>query len=345
VGRLERWRWSCPAAACAAALACVCAGCASPRCDPSWSEVTSSLDRAALAVWGRGDEVYVVGGGLGEPGRGALALHWDGAAWRELDTGRGETLWWVWGAPDGGDVWMVGEGGLVLRWDGRSFTRVESGTTATLYGVWGAAADAVWIVGGAPNGVADADDDLVLHGSGAGLARVELPERRGVALFKVWGASERDVWFVGERGTAWRRRDGGFVDHSGELATTTSLLTVHGCAADAVYAVGGQKVFAFDGESWREVEEAQAWAGANGVACGADGVLVVGLSGLKLRWDREAGAWIDEQLVPPAGVDFHGAWIAPGGGEWAVGGDFLTPPGSGRRAGAIAYRGCGAPAM
>ncbi len=324
--------------------AILAAGCDGEPCEASWGLVTADLDRAALAVWGRGaDDGYVVGGGLGEPGRGALALHWDGSSWAELDTGRDETLWWVWGPAGGGDVWMVGEDGLVLRWDGAVFGVVPSGTPSALYGVWGASADDVWIVGGVPGGGDDPENDLLLHWDGASLARVPLPEPRGAALFKVWGASAGDVWIVGERGTIWRRHGGGWTDHAGDLATSATLFTVHGCGADEVYAVGGQKLFAWRGAAWSQVAEATPWAGANGVACADAGVLVVGLSGLKLRFDRAKGAWIDEQLVPPAAADYHGAWIDPGGGWWAVGGDFLSPPGSGRRAGTIAHRGCAHP--
>jgi hypothetical protein len=300
------------------------------------------MDRVALAVWGSGeDDVFVVGGGLGNQGAGALVLHWDGSAWTELPTGRSETLWWVWGAsPD--DVWMVGEDGLILRWDGAGFTVVPSPVDATLFGVWGASPDDVWIVGGTPNAGISEANDVVLRWGGAAVERVDLPAPRGTALFKVWGADAGDLWMVGEAGTIWRRSDGVFVDRSDDLATPASLFTVHGCARDEVYAVGGQSVFAFDGASWARVDEAQAWAGANGVACAPDGVLVVGLSGLKLRLDRASGAWIDEQLVPPYATDFHGSWISPEGAQWAVGGDFLSPPGAARK-GTIATRSCAPP--
>src|SRR5262245_40158317 len=90
-------------------------------CSTGWAPVFGSpLDRSVLSVFGTSrNDVYLVGGGLGVAGRGALALHYDGHGWREIPTGRSETLWWGFAAPGGGtDVWMVGEKGLILRYDG-----------------------------------------------------------------------------------------------------------------------------------------------------------------------------------------------------------------------------------
>src|SRR6266545_6694326 len=133
-----------------------------------WRSMRSDLDRSVLSLWGNADDnVYLVGGSLGAPG-GALALHWDGEAFTEIPTGHAETLWWVWGTPDGKQVWMVGENGVVLRWDGTQVTTVESGTTAHLYGVWGTSATDVFIVGGRP-GPDETPDDVILHWDGAAL--------------------------------------------------------------------------------------------------------------------------------------------------------------------------------
>ncbi len=318
----------------------VAAGCPSEPCDPTWSVELDRPGGALLAGWGRAaDDAWLVGGGLGTGG--ARIVRWTGQpieATAALAADRGETLWWVWGTP-AGTLWAVGERGLVLRGpaDGSAaLTVVPSDTEATLYGVWGSGDDDVWIVGGVANQRADADDDLVLHWDGQRLARLELP-RRDAALFKVWGPAGGDeLWVSGEAGTLWRRRDGAWIDHA--LDTPASVLTVHGCSADEAYAVGGRHVWQWDGAAWTEVAGLPAFALATGVACGEREVLVVGAQGVRLRRDRATGAWSDDQLEPFVGADLHGAWAAPGGELFAIGGDYLLPATS--RRGVLARFAC-----
>jgi len=316
--------------------------CSEPPCPPTWGVALDQPGGALLAGWGRGDDdAWLVGGNLG--GGPARVVRWTGQARDvagELGIDRSETLWWVWGSP-GGELWMVGEQGLVLR--GRSdgsggFATVAlpAATTATLYGVWGSGDDDVWIVGGIADAAADPDDDLVLHWDGRGLVRVDLP-RRGAALFKVWGAGPgQPLWISGEAGTLWQRAGDQWIDQS--LATASSILTVHGCSAAEVYAVGGRHVWSWDGAGWSEVGGLPSFALAAGVACGPREVLVVGAQGLRLIGDRATGTWSDQSLEPFMATDFHGAWAAPGGDALAVGGDYLLP--AAPRRGVIAERTC-----
>jgi hypothetical protein len=311
------------------AVALAVAGCPSPECQDGWKPVLGPLDRSVLSIWGRAGEVFLVGGGLGAGG--ALALRWDGTGVAEIATGRSETLWWVTGVGD--DVWMVGERGLALRGDGRAFAPVATGVDATLYGVWGSGPDDVWVVGGTPGGGGAAPNDIALHWDGASFAPAG-PPGRGLAFFKVWGAAD-DVWVSGEGGALWRRAAGAWEDH--RLPTSASITTVHGCAADDVWAVAGQSVWHWDG-TWTSVRDTLSVA--NGVSCGAAGVLVVGNGGLKLR--RVDGAWHDDTRADPASTDFHGAWVAPGGQMWAGGGNFNVPAPVARK-GVVGEYGCPAP--
>jgi hypothetical protein len=297
------------------------------------------MDRAGLAIWGSGDDdVYVAGGPLGAAGM-AMLRHFDGATWTEIGTGTRQTLWWVWGAPAATDVWMVGEEGTVLRYDGERVSEVASGTAAHLYGVWGSSSDDVWIVGGRPG--PGGPDDVVLRWDGRTLSAVELPASRGAALFKVWGSAPGELWVAGEGGTLWRRSAGAWTDVSPELDTLETLTTVHGCAADDVYAVGGRSIYHFDGARWSRDGRGEILAVPTGVACSPETVLVVGSGGLKLRLDRAAGTWIDETFAAPYDTDFHGAWISPTGVLWATGGDYVTPASAvTRRTGVLARQGC-----
>jgi hypothetical protein len=279
------------------------------------------LDRAVLSVWGSGpNDVYAVGGPLGN-GQETLAVHFDGAAWKELHPGGTETFWWVSGSgPD--DVWMVGEKGRLTHWDGASFTEHVSGTTATLWGVWAASETDAWAVGGTPEGDPAAPDDVVLHWDGASWAPAPLPgQPLGRALYKVWGTSSDDLYVVGEYGTIWHKKGGSWVLESEPPLASGTLFTVAGCSADEVYAVGGFDVLRSDGSSWQKLDVTLT-NGVNGVACGGSGTaVIVGFGGSKQR--LADGAWIDEFDVPPYS-DLHATWADGAGTIWAGGGNFVT---------------------
>jgi hypothetical protein len=139
----------------------------------------------------------------------------------------------------------------------------------------------------------------------------------------------------------WHRRAGQWIDESDQLDTQSTLSTVHGCSASEVYTVGGQSVYRFDGSRWAKVDAAEVLSIAAGVSCGSAGVLVVGGGGLKMRLDRASGQWIDDTLQAPYDTDYHGAWVSPGGADWAVGGNYIAPPSQiDRRTGVIALRAC-----
>lgn len=322
------------------------AGCPSddgaPPCEPGWASLSSTLPRAALSVQGTAaDDVWVVGGGLGLGG--PMIRHWDGVTWSSVTLdGDDRSLWWVW--PEArGVAWVVGERGAIHRVAlGGGAPAIEDHsitTAATLYGAWGAGPDDVFFVGGIPNARRDDDDDLILRWDGVAMAPLAGVPSRGATLFKIWGSSSTDLWVSGEGGTMLHVGGAELTDHSAELATPSSVLTVHGCAADDVWAVAGQGLYRFDGTAWTRRTDVTLGSAANGVSCGPDRVLVVGNAGLKASLDRVAGTWTDERRAPPTATDLHGAWIDPAGRAWAVGGNF-NQPGATTRTGAAGIDGC-----
>ncbi|AUX48152.1 hypothetical protein SOCE26_096820 [Sorangium cellulosum] len=340
-------RSSLHSAAALALGAAVLAGCPEeedPGPPPAWRVLLDEgdLDRAVLSIWGSSpDDVFAVGGPLGNTGLESLVLHYDGAAWRELPAGGGETFWWVAGSGPK-DVWMVGERGRAVRWDGAAFTQYDAqgtGTTATLWGVIAFSPDDAWAVGGMPGGGEDAPKDIVLRWDGGAWSRVPLPEPTGSALYKVWGSSSEDLYVVGEYGVIWHRAGTTWERQSEPPLAQGTLFTAAGCGRDEVYAVGGRDVLRSDGSAWRRVE-VELTNDVNGVACGRPGeVAIVGYGGLKQR--LVDGAWIDEFTEEPY-ADLHAVWSDREGAFWAVGGDFLSGPAPGRaRKGVVARYGRG----
>jgi hypothetical protein len=312
----------------------------SHKCIGGWRPLFEDLDRVVLAVGGTSErDVYLVGGGLGFPGKNALVVHFDGIGWRELVNDRPETIWWV-HAVGRDDVWMVGDDGLALHWDGTSFLRVPTRTHATLFGAWGSSSDDVWFVGGKPGAGEIEDNEVLLHWDGTRISKEAAFPQKGRALFKVFSAGD-DVWVSGESGSLWNRREGVWRDHSGEVSVLTSPFSLTGCSSRELYAVGGKSVYAYDGSAWRLESDASVGTIAIGAACGAESLFVVGSGGMKLRYDKRSQEWFDEQDQVPWDTDFHGAWIAPDGSIWAGGGNFLTPAAlASRRVGVVGYRGC-----
>jgi len=296
----------------------------------------SELGGAVLSAWGTGaDDVYVVGGPLGNGGFNAVAWHFDGATWKDLEPGGVDSFWWVSGSGPN-DVWMVGEKGRMTHWDGMSFKEYPRVTTATVWGVFAFSPTDAWAVAGTPEGGTAAPNDVILRWDGQAWTQESLPGMPlGRALNKIWGTSAENLYAVGELGTVWHRKGTTWTLESEPPVAQSTLLTVYGCSATDVYAVGGLDVLHSDGAGWSKVDVSLSNA-VNGVTCGAAGeVLLVGFGGLKQRF--EGGAWINEFDVEPYG-DLHGSWADGRGAFWAVGGDFISKPVDGKARKAIVAR-------
>jgi len=306
---------------------------------PTWTSVydSDSLGSVPLAAWEAGDDVFIVGGGLGN-GAASLVLRRHDGAWSRVEADGMDTLWWVFGqAPS--DVWMVGERGRIFRWDGRVLADHSYATEATLFGVWAAAEGDAWAVGGSPGKGTAAPNDVVLHWDGTSWKPETLPgAARGEALLKVWGLSKDSVFAVGENGAVWHRRDGVWFDERAAVAAGETLTTVTGCSANEVLVAGGQTVVSSHDSTWTPIS-IPTTAHVVGAACKGleSDLLLVGTGSLKLF--RSGEVWRDETFHEPYG-DFHAAWLAPSGDAWIVGGDYFTPAENGQaRRGAIAHYG------
>lgn len=101
-----------------------------------------SASPTMYGIWAAaGDDVWAVGGRPENPENGGVIWHFDGAAWRAVDTtgirpGGVPTLFKVWGR-NADEVYAVGFDGVALRFDGHDWHEIESGTTRTLFTIHG----------------------------------------------------------------------------------------------------------------------------------------------------------------------------------------------------------------
>ncbi len=294
--------------------------------------VLQKLPGALLSITGTSSaDVYTVGADAND-GTGPLVLHYDGQTWQHLATGVAGTLWWISVTPIDDSFYMAGDQGLILRYTpstGAFQSYVTPTKGATLFGIWGSDASHIWAVGGDlsnqdTGGVVWRFDGLAWH------VDTTLAEARPAGiptLYKIWGRNQNDIYACGRLGlifhfdgTQWKQVS---IDASGVDATDLPLFTVHGNETQVV-ATGGLStgvIYELQGSTF----ENRAPAGTpplNGIFLGPDGTgVAVGIAGTIAS--RSPTGW---QL--PTGIntplDFHGAWIDPDGGVWAVGGDLST---------------------
>ena len=291
-----------------------------PQCDVT--TVASGGSVSLYSIWGNAtDNVYMVGA---DAGAGPVVLHWNGTDWNSLDTGTTGDLWWVWG--DGADnVWFSGAGGRVVHHVISAGTFTETQVVASedvvLFGIWGSSADDIWTVGGNPTLNAGG---TASHWDGtAWTEATDLPTDATMGqIFKVWGRSATDVTMVGSNALLLNY-DGAWTVDPPPVSDTTTLFTVSG-GPDEIYAVGGfgsGVIARHDGTAWVDDSPTpdRLAPGLNGVFVSENhGVVAVGNSGA--LFERSSDGWNARCSTPETILDYHGSWIDPEGGVWAVGG-------------------------
>ena len=289
--------------------------------------VLEQLPAAVLSISGTSPtDVYAVGADPHD-NRGPYVVHYDGTAWRRLDTGATGDLWWISVTPIDGDFYMAGADGLVLQYDPPSnhFTRhTTPDATTQLFGIWGTSASNLWAVGG------DDEQRAVLwHYDGmmwtvqdvSGVVRQDVP----TTLFKVWGTGASDVYAVGETGTVLHY-DGmhwALVD----IGNSNTLFTVHGNGS-VLATVGG---FIATGVILERKDDGtflnRTPSGVpqlNGIFVGPGSSDAVSVGNSLSVAVRDASGWtvVNEGTDPENPPrDFHGVWVDADNGIWAVGGD------------------------
>ncbi|MCP3138069.1 WD40/YVTN/BNR-like repeat-containing protein [Pyxidicoccus xibeiensis] len=133
----------------------------------SWVALTTPSTQAPLlSIDGTGPEnIWAVGGG-------GVALHFDGARWRRVETGTTEGLIAVRAvSPD--TAWAVGTRGTALYFDGSAWQSIPTGVTGTLRAV-AVRDNEVWLGG---------DNGLLLHSQGGAWRREDLVTPASITSF------------------------------------------------------------------------------------------------------------------------------------------------------------------
>lgn len=155
-------------------------------------------------------EAWAVGYEYAAGNVAALAIHWDGQNWQDVQTadlhGRQSQLYSV-SAVSSTDVWAIGNsssGPLIEHWDGVAWSEVENpqnGHTILLEGVSAVSASDVWAVGTTKLG--EHEKPLTEHWDGQQWTIVPSPGRGSVFdLSAVSAVSSSDVWAAGSYGHA-----------------------------------------------------------------------------------------------------------------------------------------------
>ncbi len=209
----------------------------------AWDGTSWSVDRNATGfgftwnTWGFGEnDIYVTGRDGGFAGR---LQHFNGTSWTPLENPAAGLIRDIWGpAPD--DIYIVGDfNGIHRRREGDWSTVNAPGVF--LGGIWGSSANDIWAVGS--SGTVRRYDGETWTGT---------TNTEGVAtmLWAVWGSSSSDVWIVGDGGWVlhW---NGTAYDMVQQLDPTVEFAWVWGTGPDNVYALGGSRLYHYDGVSWK----------------------------------------------------------------------------------------------
>ena len=221
------------------------------RVESGWQLVSTfgavSDEVTLYGVWGASaDDIWVVGGSLGNPNIPTAIAHYDGAIWTPVATDGlpQEALFKVWGnAAD--DIWAVGARGTALHYDGSSWSATATDSEARLTAVWGTATDDVYAVGGLGTGV-------VLRWDGAMWSQFALANEE---LAGVWTAPGLPVYVGGNRGLLIRYplgSDGRATAEGADLVTPLVDRDVHALfGTDDVVVAAASDLLGGAASGWR----------------------------------------------------------------------------------------------
>ncbi len=321
---------------------CGDASCEILSCDEAdFCAIPTNVDAryALTSIWGSAaNDVWAVGSA-------GTVIHWDGATWTNVPSGRPETLRSIWGS-SAQDIWIVSTPSVILRSNGfkngtATFTlagpipEISDGTL--LNAVWGPGADAVFVAGERTGwypldsmwrhveGVASGDDSAAEWEVASTYCR----EDPCFEVNAMWGTSASDLWVVGAGGGL--RRSKGAVGNGGSeqwmnvktTLTTASLNGIWGRSASDVWIVGDHGTIRHwtndPTQRWQIVPSPTTENLRSVWGSGVNDVWAVGDAGTILHFDGTA--WKTTTATLPSGPEprLYGVWGSGPNDVWVVG--------------------------
>jgi hypothetical protein len=284
-----------------------------------WTVVEERAPEGAfLMAWGAtSNDVWVVGG---QPDAGVV-LRGDAGGFAPHPLPEGTPILnWVHGTSVG-DVWVGGVGGTLLHWDGSEWEDHSIPMEEAIWGIHARSPTEAWAVGG--TSAWGGSFAVALRWDGEEWTALDLPPPADEAanLFKVTHDGTH-LWMVGTQGLALRSADGETLEvvYTG---VANDLVTVH-TSDDAVLVVGGRGTgLVLEPEDDALATTLRVRAGLSGVhLLDARNALVVGEAGLGGLYDLETD--LLEEAEPVTTSVLHGAFAAPDGTLYAVGGNLYS---------------------
>lgn len=191
-------------------------------------------DPTLFGIWGAAaDDLWAVGGQVGNENGGGVLWHYDGVAWSPIDLGSlfpagVPTLFKIWGR-SADDIYAVGRSGTILHYDGERWTLRPSNTIRPLFTVHGNQSRVV-ATGGFIDGVLVEDD-----GSGF----VERTPRSIEQLNGVFVPPAGTAVAIGNASTVALRGDEGWVRGASGIGTPRDFHAVWIDPEGGIWGVGG----------------------------------------------------------------------------------------------------------
>lgn len=289
-------------------------------------------------IWGTGpNNIWAVGGA------GTL-LHFDGTAWRAVNSGTTQDLYALWGT-DANDIWAVGDSGTGVHYDGMQWS--VRGLSGDARVIAGSTKNYVWTCGAgsyclAWNGSSWGQPVSRLFGDNQDISALWLSsDLRGwlfdtkgraavlkdrtwgradssldFAVYAIGGNDETDLWAVGEGGAHY---DGTKWQKAVLPTGTGTLRAVWVAAINQVWAVGDAgTAIRRDETGWAAVETPTKVALRSIWGSSRDDIWAVGERGVMLHWDGSRWSALGDDRA--GGNDLLKAWGSAETDVWAVGG-------------------------
>ena len=229
------------------------------------------------AIWGTApDNVFAAG-------NGGTVLHYDGTAWRVMETNTTANLIDIWGW-DGNRIFAGGDENVVLSYNGNEWSQVNDNGEMDIHAIWGSNnADSVWF-GGISTLPFFSQHPFYKRRVGSGWVQSTYGDKKQID--DMWGTLDT-LYFVGKENgiaTVWQMPTVGNPFPTSSWTFPGEILNgIWGTSHDDVWVCGWfGSLYHWDGATWTDTEsntgktiwELFGWAADNVIGVGEDGGII-----------------------------------------------------------------------